>query len=829
MKNITAYVDFLRRNTANSASVPEQPMSAVAGSFHNPEAWRQLEFHAISPLIESKAEGEPIRAWTVGCTSGLEAYLLAMLLIKNARQSCKHCPVQVFATDVNAEVLQAARIGHYPAHIAKHIPADLLNRFFLAKNAEGLYSVGVEPREVVVFGMHDPASPPPFSRLDVIACRNPPVDADADAENKTLFPFHSALRVGGYLFLDSATAVGPWVDGFKPVAKCWPIYRQAVAPASPDKDQCVRLDMSEPHGGRDAERKYREIQLAQQKLLDLFTPAAVLVNRQYEVLYFCGRTEKFLLHPRGAPSRDLLALVRDGLRARLRESIGEALVSGADVVAGGLQVKRDGVYVPVKLTVMPIADASLAERLLLVVFEDQAVPSWALPGIAEDQDPLRRQFEDELRVARADLGSQAERLQNADEELRIARRELAAANEQLQFSAWQVESSRLELQSLNEALGKLNRQLREKAAELDTAGNDLQNLLACSRIASLRLDLEFRIRWLTPEISSILNLIPADLGRPFCDVAEEPAAAGLLSDAEAVLQSLVPSQHEFQTANQHWYIRRLLPYVNKDGAVEGVIVTFTDITECKRISEMAMDAKDVLTGTLEQRVQERTRQLRTLALELTFAEERERRKLAQDLHDDMCQILAAAQIKLAGVDKHERRGNLKLTLGEINELVDRANRSVRTLVFQLSPPILYEHGLPAAIKWLADEMRKHYGLSVAIRGSAEINPPDETARTVLFRAVRELLINAAKHAGVCCAEVGFLQKGPLLEITVMDKGHGFDSEAAAAKAGFGLASIRERLGFIGGDMNIVSNPGAGTVIALTAPLNLETPSSAKPS
>ena len=360
-----------------------------------------------------------------------------------------------------------------------------------------------------------------------------------------------------------------------------------------------------------------------------------------------------------------------------------------------------------------------------------------------------------------------------------------------------------------------NQQLRCSLAEVS-------NLLASSAIVTLCLDRDCRVRWVSPNMRSIGNIAADDVG---CLLAELPAdglGANLGDEAARVLETLQPIQQELETAPGRWHLRRMVPLRSADEHVDGVVVTYADISEAKRSAREMLAAQRAMAASLEDRVRQRTAQLRMLTAELVLTEERERRLLARDLHDDLGQTLAIVKIKITSLEESERRGALKGPLQEIEALIDQANRSARSLMVQLSPPALQALGLLPALEWLGEEMERSYGLAVDVDSEGEIPPLAEPARTTLFRAVRELLINVAKHAGTSCAQIN-CQRGEdgRLSISVTDQGVGFefrdDAASAASGAGFGLLSVRERIELIGGAMSVDTQPGYGTTITLVYP------------
>jgi len=778
--------------------------------FRGLQAWQALEAEVIAPMVENKQSGEAVRAWVAGCADGQEAYALAMLLLEHVSRRGKRCPVRVFATDTAGEALQAARLGRYPEATEAQLPTGWLARFFLAQDGDGYYPINDELRGAVVFGRHVLCADPPPLRLDILVCRHRLQDLEPPARQKAVKVFAAALNLSGCLVVaGGAAALGQRGDAFEPLAGQPGVYRKIAASAAWDRPT--------PPGTVPPTPMAEAIRLAQQTIMQSFSPPAVLVNAHNEAVYFSGPTEKVLAPPAGKPTQDIFAWLREGLRSPLRRALEAAAIAGLTVVEDAW-VKRDGVRHPLKLTVKPVARACCPEPLWLVVFEERPPPSPVRADV--EDDALRRRLEEALAEAEADRRDALQRLEASEEALCQAVAERLAANEE-----WA--SAQAEWRWLKQDLECINRQAQSKRLLLEAANQDLQSLLASSEFACLCLDQALRIKSFTPALADIMGIIPADAGRPVSHLADSGVGQGLLDEAKAVLQSGQSSQREVQAENQRWYIRRLLPDRLADGPVNGVTMTFTDISESKRAAFLAIEAKNALAETLEQRVRERTQQLRMLTVELGLAEERERRRLAEELHDDLGQVLAIAKIKLASMNLNERRGSLKAALKEVYDLIGQANESVRSLAFQMSPLAVLDLGLMPTVEWLADEMRKKYGLSIAVDDDGKPKPLPEATKTIVFRALRELLINAAKHSGTLGAQVRLRRRDAVLVATVVDHGQGFDPAADNGQAGFGLASIRERMGYIGGSLHIESRPGDGVAVTLTVPLELDISNSIK--
>ena len=375
----------------------------------------------------------------------------------------------------------------------------------------------------------------------------------------------------------------------------------------------------------------------------------------------------------------------------------------------------------------------------------------------------------------------------------------------------------------------ITEQLQARIAELESFNADLTNLFAGGDITTICLDQDGRIKWFVPLSDNHCNLTEMDLGRPFSGIHQAFAGTALAGDAQAVMEKNIPVRRELELENGRCYLRLIAPYHAAGKHAEGLVVTYTDISENKRLAVKAAEAQRSMADMLEKMVQVRTAQLSTLATELATAEERERRKLAQDLHDDLSQVLSIIKLKLTLLDHEERRGNLRDVLKDIHALTDQASHSVRALAVRLSPPALQALGLVPALDWLAEEVERLYGLTVRFHDDGAPKPIVEPARTIVFRAVGELLANVAKHAGAQSADViCCLIREDRLVVAVSDSGCGFEYEeiltSQPGASGLGLLGIRERLARIGGEVNIDSMPGEGTTITLSIPLDPALPS-----
>ena len=814
------YVRLLREQPTEINALVKDFMIGVTEFYRDPPAWQALEREVIAPLIARREAGSPVRVWTAGCSTGEEAYSVAMLLLEHLQTSLRDGPVQVFATDINSAALATARGGLYPVSAVSQLPPARRQRFFTEVQGDHHYQINKAVRDAVVFAEQNLLADPPFSKLDLITCRNLLIYLEPDVQKKLLALFHFALREGGCLFLGSAESTGQGEDVFQPLSQKHRIYRRVEQvrrdgvnfPIVPSGE--VARETPTVTGER--VRQARLADLARQTLLEDFGPAAVLINRKLEVLYYSGPTQNYLAQPSGTPTRDLLTLTRESCHLPLRSLVRRTMDEGRAQSQGDVRLKCGDVYQLVRITVSPVRGAGQVEGLYLVVFQEQPSAPVALNAVADGaESALLRQLEFDLKVTREDLQAHIEEMETANEELKVANEELQSTNEEL-------ETSKEELQSLNEELLTVNQQLQLKVQETESTNDDLNNLLASTQIATLFLDAQLRIKRYTPAMQRLLKLIATDVGRPISDFSHRLADADLAGDVRQVLKALNPVEREMEAEDGRIYIRRVLPYRTAENRVDGVVATFIDVTPIKQQTQQLARFNERLEREVAERTGEleaRGQQLRALSHEVLLVQDRERRQLASDLHDNLGQILALTRIRVSQL--RQSGGDYGERLAPIDDLVRQANEAVRNLAFEASPPVLHALGLLAGLHWLAESVEDRYGLHVDVSGE-EAPALDEDLRALLFRAVRELLINAARHAQTDRARVILEREDGELRLQVQDRGVGFQPGTGAAgeapRSSFGLPSIIEHIDIIGGRVDIDARPGEGVTVNIAVPL-----------
>ena len=591
MENSGDYLALLKDSAEEARSLGTDLLISVTSFFRDKDAFEHLEKNVLEGLVKSHDAGHPVRIWVAGCATGEEAYSLAMLVIEKISTLRKDVKLQLFASDVDERALTIARNGVYPDSIAEDVSAARLKRFFTKEDHS--YRVTPELRDTVVFANQNILADPPFSKLDLISCRNLMIYLTPDAQERVIQMFHFALNDGGTLFLGMSETTGNHDALFEPVSKKHRIYKRVgharrrafdfpiVQRRYSTADLVPARSSFQAAGNKLAE-------LSQSILVEHYAPAAVLINAQSECLYFAGPTDKYLRVPSGESSRDLLAMARQGLRARLSSAIRTARVDET-TASETATITRGNERIGVTVRVHPV---TLDEtKLYLVTFEDQPVtPTVLAPD--EPTSEVNRQLEQELEKTRADLTTTIRDYELSTEELKAVNEEAMSMNEEFQSANEELETSKEELQSLNEELTTLNAQLQQKIDDERRISDDLNNLLSSSGIATLFLDIDFKIRRFTPATRDLFNLISKDIGRPFSDITGKVKDPDILKDAEKVLETLVSDEREVESNDGRWFVRRILPYRTQSGKIDGVAVTFAEVSELKSLQRDTATARE---------------------------------------------------------------------------------------------------------------------------------------------------------------------------------------------------------------------------------------------
>lgn len=592
IKDLGEYVEHLRQTPEEVHLLFRDLLIGVTRFFREPDAWEAFGSEVVDPLVAKKPKGSTIRAWVPGCASGEEAYTLAMVLYDRIERQNGQVGVQIFATDLNDRAIEMARAGRYSSAISTDVPEHLLKRYYTEE--DDTLRVNKRLRESVVFATQNVISDPPFSKLDLITCRNLMIYLEADVQQRMIEMFHFALADGGHLFLGNSENAERPGRLFVPVDKTHRIYRRSdVATLRTGSFPVV------PSGKRRTAQETERgslvhstgVDQARRQLMERFVPASVLVDRTLEVLYFHGQVRNYLDFPTGEPTRQLPDMALSGIRTKLRAVLNAVLAgkSRADAIAE--RVPRNGHHVSVEIVAESLNDEDGDSRIL-VYFSDASEPRDADAEMQAREDarssasPEERDqvtlLEYELQSTREDLQSTIEEMETANEELKASNEEVMSMNEELQSTNEELETSREELQSLNEELSTVNSQLEDKIDEVERTNNDLTNLLVSTDIGVIFLDTDLLIRRFTPAMRDIMRIIDGDIGRPAEDIAMRAKDAALISDARRSLDKLTEIEAEITTEESRHLIRRLRPYRTSENRIEGVVVTYTDVTNLQK-------------------------------------------------------------------------------------------------------------------------------------------------------------------------------------------------------------------------------------------------------
>ncbi|MCF6150081.1 MAG: hypothetical protein E3K37_15645 [Candidatus Kuenenia sp.] len=600
---IAHYLDYLRVNTAEIDILYKDMLIGVTNFFRDQEAFDLLKKTAIFEILKGKRPNSSIRVWAPGCSTGEEAYSIAILLAEIMDKRQMHYNVQIFGTDLDADAIEFARAGVYPESIAADVSKERLKQYFTKE--ENTYRLKKRIREMLVFATQNLIKDPPFSRLDLISCRNVLIYMDAFLQKKILPVFHYTLNKDGYLFLGSSESIGEFTDLFSVENPKWKIYKRkgmviekgAEIPTMPIQG-AIKTDRKEE------KKDYREInfiQYAEKEILSKYAPPFVLVNEKHEILYVNGMIHKYLLTPPGLPSFNILKIAHEDLRYKLSTMLHKISKKREIHIERGLKIKDNEHFLTFDLTVKPLKPGAETEGLTIIIFEEKlpAEKAKKKEKFSEKiikESPKIKALEIELKSTKEYLQATIEELETSNEELKSTNEELQSTNEELQSTNEELETSKEEQQSTNEELETVNSELQNKVIELSRSNNDLNNLLASTEIATVFLDTRLNIIRFTPAITKLFNMLPSDIKRPIGDITAKFNVSTLHNDAAEVLRTLNKKVCRIKTNDNSWYNMRILPYRTTDNLIDGIVITFVDITELTESDEKITSMGTFLKG-----------------------------------------------------------------------------------------------------------------------------------------------------------------------------------------------------------------------------------------
>ncbi len=604
--DMQGYAGYLRDNAHEVDALFKELLIRVTNFFRDAEAFEAIKERAMPHIFRNKSNDSLVRIWVPGCSTGEEAYSLAMIIQEYMTETKDRHKVQIFATDIDSGAIEIARTGEYSESITVDVSPERLARFFVKKG--NIYKIKDELRESIVFAVQNIIKDPPFSKLDIISCRNLLIYLSSELQKKIMPLFRYALRPDGVLFLGSSETIGEHSDVFAILDKKWKIFRAKKgdgAYAAPlDLRHLTALDRIPHTEGRPGEKKEFTLgEFAKKYMLENYAPACVVTNDQGEILYVSGRTGNYLEPAEGKASLNVMDMAREGLRLELRTAVRKALSLREDVRLESLKIKFNGGFKTINLDVKYVREPEQLQGLLLMVFND-------IPAVKEEPAPKGRsrretqvdqrisELEMEVKSTKEHLQTTIEELETSNEELKSTNEELQSANEELQSTNEELETSKEELQSVNEELMTVNAELQSKIDELSQASNDMTNLLSSTQIATIFLDNTLRIKRFTPAMKKVINLIETDVGRPISDIVSKIDYPNFVADVDAVLSTLASREKEVRDMSGQWYVARIMPYRTVDNIIEGVVITFIDITRRKTAEERTLHERALLGSVL---------------------------------------------------------------------------------------------------------------------------------------------------------------------------------------------------------------------------------------
>lgn len=591
---IAGYVRYLQENSQEVELLFKELLIGVTSFFRDPAAWEQLQGEAIPSLLASLPAGGSLRAWSAGCSTGEEAYSLAIAFkeVLTRLQPTLNYTLQIFATDLDQDAISKARQGFYPGSIAADLSPARLSRFFVKEGPN--YRVGKEIREMVTFATQNIIMDPPFTKLDLILCRNLLIYLTPEIQKKLLPLFHYSLKPGGVLFLGSAESISSSTELFAPLNLKMRIFRRRESLLAPDLVEFPPSFVPEQPGitpETPMAKPSDNLQtLADQVLLRNFFPPAVLVNGTGDILYISGRIGNYLEPAAGKANWNIFAMAREGLRFELGNAFHKAQRQQEVITAKGLKVGINGAPRIVDLTVQPLAEPVALRGMVMIVFTDVASPpapkrtgrGKAVPG----GTARLLELEQEVRHLNEVLQSTREEMQSSQEELKSTNEELQSTNEELQSTNEELTTSREEMQSLNEELQTVNAEQQFKMDELARLNSDMRNLLNSTEIVTVFLDRELNLRRFTSGANRLFKLLPGDVGRPLSDITSDLLYPELTEVAGEVVRSLLFSEKQVPTTDGRWFSVRIMPYRTVADVIDGVVITFAEITAAKKLESI---------------------------------------------------------------------------------------------------------------------------------------------------------------------------------------------------------------------------------------------------
>ncbi|GAA4946175.1 chemotaxis protein CheB [Algibacter agarivorans] len=600
------YIKYLQKNTEEVIKLFKELLIGVTSFFRDTDPFDILKKEVVPKIIEKKSNGDTIRVWIPGCSTGEEAYSIAIIFNEVISKQKKNLKVQIFASDIDERAINFARLGVYPDTIVTDVSKDRLHSYFYIEGQS--YRIKKEIRDQIVFAEHNLMKDPPFSKLDMISCRNLLIYLNIEAQKKVFSIFHYALINEGVLFLGSSESLGEYADAFEVIDRKNKFFKRKNL--QPDKMPQLGYNFKDslPTIKATTVPILKRVQhdnlaiITQRLLISNYAPACTIIDNKGDAVYFSGNTGKYLQPSPGEASLNVVDMAREGLKTKLSSIISKARKSKKLEVTSNVKVKTNGNFQTIKLTTRPLNQSLNDNGYLMIIFEDIEV-SREKPGKVKKVEPENvsevNALQQELDTTKEYLRSTIEQLEVSNEELKSSNEELQSSNEELQSTNEELETSKEELQSVNEEIVTVNTELQGKIDELAQAYDDMNNLLASTEIGTIFLDDKLKIKRFTPSMSKIINLIQTDIGRPVEHLSSNLNYDTLVSDVKNVLAKLTPFTTPVKSHDGIWYQMQIMPYRTAQNVIEGVVITFVDITIEKTLAEELNNIKENYEHLLE--------------------------------------------------------------------------------------------------------------------------------------------------------------------------------------------------------------------------------------
>ena len=816
VKTMAEYLAVLQADDNELELLDKDLLINVTSFFRDPKTFDFLAAHIIPDLTRDRGAENPIRIWVPGCSTGEEAYSLAMLFREEMTKNKRDTKLQIFASDVDADAVAIARAGYYPEAIKADVSPERLARFFIP-DVNG-FRVSPELSSKIVFTTQDVLTDPPFSKIDLVSCRNLLIYLGREAQIKAISLFHFALRDGGILFLGNSESTGAVQGRFEVVSKSARLYRQ-IGRARPGElgflmktSEAARLP-SRIGKIPNLTRPSDIAEYSRRLLIENFAPAAALVTRDGEVLYALGPIDRFLRIAPGAPAQDLISMARDDVRIKLRSAMQKACRENTRVMVKSGPVSEKHREQGFRIEVLPIQREG--KELLFICFIDEvrAVSNGRqtkTPAEEREVASLMR----ELAETRTELHDAILNLEESNEEQKAINEDALSVNEEFQSTNEELLTSKEELQSLNEELTALNTQLQETLERQRTTANDLQNVLYSTDVATVFLDSKLNIRFFTPATRALFNVIASDVGRPLSDLKGLATDVDLLSDARTVLKSLVPVEREIQAHSGDFYSRRILPYRAQDDLIEGVVITFTNITDRKQTANALEAAKR----------------------QADMANKAKSRFLAAASHD-LRQPLQSMTLIQGFLEKYVVGEAAKKYVARLDGALNSMSGMLNTLleINQIEAGILKADIISFPINEILNRLRDEFDIDAEARNlRLHILPSTLYLKSdprLLEQMIRNLLANALKFTKVGKVLLGCRRRNGIASIEIWDSGIGIpatelqaifeeyhqignDAREAGRGVGLGLAIVKRLGDMLNHPVRVHSRPGKGSDFAI---------------